>query len=773
MGGAKMTIKTLAPSQQNASAQHVAGRHFDSISWLVLILALALLLFSIAQKAYRLTLPTNGWSFTEGEVGSADEDRPTYHSNLLGQPSPLMRGDRLLDVEGRPFEQMLAQAYAGEGVPLPNWQAGQTVEFTVERQGRPMTLHVPLYSWSPGAIARQVVNSPELWASALLAAMGWFVFFKRYDEWAARALLLFSVCLLVTSISAAIVEWSLPELLIPGVFPLAIFFSNWVFAVVMFPSLLLLTLVFPQPKPFVRQYLRSILALLYGFVPLLILCFGLIATLGWLSVLVMAVLSLTAMAHSFFTVRDPIGRAQMRWAVGGLVMMVLGFIPINLVGLGWWHFVFPLWLDTIWFSLLFMMVTLGFGVAILRYRLFDIDILINRALVYGTLTTLVIGFYVFVVGYLGTLMNVGSNLFVSLVATGLIAVLFQPLRYWLQRRVNRLMYGQRDEPVAVLSQLGARLEATLAPDEILPILVDTVAQTLKVPYVAVALQVGDQWKIQAESGHASDAMESFALIYQGKPLGQLWVAPRVRGEAFNPADRLLLTNIARQAGAATHAAQLTTSLQQSRQQLVTAREEERRRLRRDLHDGLGPHLASQILTLNAIGKLLDRDPAKARELLDHLQTQSQAATQDIRRLVYNLRPPTLDELGLVAALREGVRQYGKVGTWVEISTIPQPLPPLPAAVEVAVYRIAQEAITNVMRHTQANECRISIQVQGRNLDLIVADDGRGFPHDVRFGVGLRSMHERAEELSGQLQFKNQATGGALVHLWLPLPGEEE
>jgi signal transduction histidine kinase len=214
-------------------------------------------------------------------------------------------------------------------------------------------------------------------------------------------------------------------------------------------------------------------------------------------------------------------------------------------------------------------------------------------------------------------------------------------------------------------------------------------------------------------------------------------------------------------------------LQQSRQQLVTAREEERRRLRRDLHDGLGPQLASQTLTIDAISKFLERDPANARDLLDHLKSQSQAAIQDIRRLVYALRPPALDELGLVEALREGVRQYGAAGKCVEIITSPNPLPDLPAAVEVAVYRITQEAIMNVIRHAQAKQCTVSIVIQDHDLDLTITDDGKGYPDNFHFGVGLNSMRERAEELGGQIHFENQPDGGARVQVWLPLPGDQE
>jgi len=352
-------------------------------------------------------------------------------------------------------------------------------------------------------------------------------------------------------------------------------------------------------------------------------------------------------------------------------------------------------------------------------------------------------------------------------------MLFQPMRDRLQLGVNRLMYGRRDEPVAVLSQLGARLEGTVLPEEILPRLVETVSQTLKFPYVAVSLQIADQLKVQAESGRATRPLETFPLIYQGQTIGQLLVSRRSPGEDLNPADRFLLTNIARQAGVAAHSVRLTSALQQSRQQLVTAREEERRRLRRDLHDGLGPQLASQTLTIDTIYKLLERDPAAGRELLQHLKLQSQSAIQDIRRLVYGLRPPALDELGLVGALREGVRQHGQMGSSVEITTVPLVLPTLPAAVEVAVYRIAQEAITNVIRHAQAKQCTVAITIQDHHLNVVIADDGKGYPDRFHFGVGLNSMRERAEELGGTVHFENQPKGGAKVQVWLPLPGDEE
>jgi signal transduction histidine kinase len=493
---------------------------------------------------------------------------------------------------------------------------------------------------------------------------------------------------------------------------------------------------------------------------------------GWVFIAIM-VLLLSALSLASIAVRFRIAsveeRAQMKWLLFGCSFFGLTYSPFLIIQL----FYIPtlLNLSYLLFFLSLIGLPLSITIAILRYRLFEIDLFINRTLVYGTLTALVVGLNILVVGLLGTVFRTGKPVWLSIIATGLAAVLFQPLRGWLQRNVNRLMYGRRDEPVAVLSQLAKRLEFTYLPDEILPGLVDAVAQALKLPYAAVSLQIAGQFVIQAECGQAAGPCIDFPLIYQGQLIGRLYVSPRRPGETFNAADQMLLTSIARQAGAVAHAVKLTAALQQSRQQLVTAREEERRRLRRDLHDGLGPQMASQTLTIDAITKLLDYDPARARDLLSHLKTQSQAALQDIRRLVDGLRPPALDELGLVEAIREGARQYGSPAGCVEIVTDPTPLPALPAAVEVAVYRIIQEAVTNVIRHTAANLCTVQIMVQNQGLAISIVDDGAGFPAGFHYGVGLNSMRERTEELGGTIQFANRPEGGAQVQVWLPAPGD--
>lgn len=731
---------------------------------MVLILALGLILFSTAQKAYRLTLPTDGWAFETGEIGSPDQDRPTYIHNLLNLPSPLQPGDRFLAVEGRSFETIYANARITQMQPLPTWQVGQTVSYTVERAGQPVNLAVPLYNWPGRLITWMLLTDPYLWTALILAGVGFFVFFKRPDEWATYPLLLLSVCLLARNISIAVVDWSLPELLTPLIFPIALFFSNWIFAAVMFPSLLLLTLLFPRPKQFVQRHLRLVLALLYGPIPILFIVFGPTAPAGWIWVLSMALLSLVALAHSFFTVRDPVGRAQMRWAASGLAVMVLGIIPLNLSGMGWLPVPFPLWLEDIWFPMMLIIVALGFGVAILRYRLFDIDIIINRALVYGTLTILVISLYVLVVGYLGALFRTETNLFISLVATGLVAVLFQPARDWLQREANRLMFGQRDDPVGMLTHLAQQLEAVDTSQAILPTLVETIAVSLKLPYVALQTTPADSPPVTiAAYGRSAGQLKCVPLLYRQQEIGHLLLAPRSPGEHFSQADERLLATIAPLTATTLRAVQLREALQESRREIVASREEERRRLRRDLHDGLGPVLASVALQADTARELVDTDPVETRQLLAGIVTEAQTAITDIRRLIYGLRPPALDELGLVKALRQSIRTQA-IQIHIEAS---DPLPTLPAAVEVAAYRIAQEAINNAARHGQAKHCTVAIEAN-QALWLTITDDGIGLPPNAPSGVGLISMQERVAELGGTFNIQALPAGGTQINARLPL-----
>jgi signal transduction histidine kinase len=502
-------------------------------------------------------------------------------------------------------------------------------------------------------------------------------------------------------------------------------------------------------------------------------------------VMVFALSILVSLAYRYRRVSGSVERQQIKWIVSTGIIYLFLFAPSFFI----WRWASNQPLTTVMLHITYepllylssAVFATGIGISIARYRLWDIDIIINRTLVYGALTVSVIGMYVLVVGALGTAMQSNVNWLVSILATGLIAVLVQPLRDRLQRGVNRLMYGERDDPITVLSRLGKQLESALAPDTVLPSLVETVGQTLKLPYVAIETAsnhhteppgVGNSSPM-IEYGKPQSDLIRLPLIYQAETIGQLVVAPRAPGEALSPMDGHLLENIAHQAGMAVHAVSLTADLQRSRQRLVTTREEERRRLRRDLHDGLGPNLASQGLKLAAVKQLLEKDPASAIPLLDQVMTQNKSTVEEVRRLVYGLRPPALDELGLVAAIRDYVAGMdNNASLQIEITEPVGGLPVLSAAVEVAAYRIVLEALTNVIRHAQAQRCMIQFSLDQKDsrhiLQIEIQDDGIGLLSTRRSGVGTRSMRERAEELGGICVIESVMGSGTRVCVTVPL-----
>jgi signal transduction histidine kinase len=488
--------------------------------------------------------------------------------------------------------------------------------------------------------------------------------------------------------------------------------------------------------------------------------------------------TLVLQVYRYRHVYTRVERQQTKWLVYGLAITVL-YLLCNRVLVAVLSPDSPVLLVLLPVPLvLALCLGLSVGAAVLRYQLWDIDLIINRTLVYGGLSACVIGLYMLLVGYFGALFRIPNNPVISLIATALVAIAFQPLRGLLQRAVNRLMYGERDAPYQVLARLDQQLAPALPPEEVLPALVKTIATTLKLPYVAVALIQSDapplpEERLVATCGHPTPhaQMWRLPLVYQGETVGQFVLAPRPGEVQLTHADRQLLEDLARHAGVIAHAVRLTNDLRRSRERIVVAREEERRRLRRDLHDGLGPLLASLTLTLAAAREYLRHDPTTTDTLLQELATQAQGAVADIRRLVYELRPPALDDLGLVGALRDQAARSTQGGLQVDIEA-PQTVDPLPAAVEVAAYRISVEALTNVVRHAQASNCTIQVR---READLVIeiSDDGRGLPAEIPRGIGLRSMRERAEELGGRCVIAARPEGGTQVAVHLPLAEEGE
>jgi signal transduction histidine kinase len=284
-------------------------------------------------------------------------------------------------------------------------------------------------------------------------------------------------------------------------------------------------------------------------------------------------------------------------------------------------------------------------------------------------------------------------------------------------------------------------------------------------------QDADQEIGPAESRRSSgDRVEVIRapLVHRGRTLGSLMVEVPP-GRVFSPADRRLLDDLTGHAAVVVDAVHLTLDLQRSRARIVGAREEERRRLRRDLHDGVGPSLAAMVLKLNVLGATVDNP--SSRELLDGLRGETKDAIAEIRRLVDDLRPPALDEVGLVGALRQRAATLSDAGgsrpMTIEVQG-PGSTVPLPAAAEVAAYRIAVEAMTNVVRHAGATRCIVTLTING-GLELCVNDNGHGPRPDAVPGVGWTSMRERAAELGGSCSVTTRPEAGTTVRAVLPLP----
>jgi signal transduction histidine kinase len=405
------------------------------------------------------------------------------------------------------------------------------------------------------------------------------------------------------------------------------------------------------------------------------------------------------------------------------------------------------------------------AIAVFKYRLYEVDFIINRALVYGVLTIIVVGFYVGVVGLLGLLFQQRASLLISLIATGVIALAFAPLRVRVQVLVNRLLFGARPDPYEILAGLGRQLEATSADTPLLEAVAGTIARALQLPYVAIRVPADGRDAIHAEPGSMAGESIVIPLVYQDEPTGELVLSLGPHRAQLSPADQRLLADLTRQAAAAVHSVVVTTQLQHSRERLVSALEEERRRLRRDLHDGLGPALAAQTLKAGSARALFTRDPERAQALLEELEVDAQTAMADVRRLVYNLRPPALDELGLAGAIRQTAATHAN-GMRMSLE-LPDELPPLPAAVELAAYRIAQEALTNVTRHARAGRCSLRLTVT-EELELEVVDNGIGLGKAGPPGVGMSSIRERAAELGGTSSIGPGRSSGTRVFVQIPL-----
>lgn len=698
----------------------------------------------------------------------------------IDEPAPgLEDGDLVVGVADRSVDAWLG-ALTDASVERP--EAGEPIDYELVRDGTPLLAPV---TWATSPIgATLLAGWSVVLFSAAMAGVAGFVYRRRPDEPAAVALVL-AACGAAGSSVPWFLGTTVSDIVQAGPFLFHAFLTGPVY-MLLWPAGVHLALVFPAPQPAVRRHpwlVPGVYALAMGAYGLATLAGRWTTTteLAWVGTWPIAqivvvvpalVVTLALFIRTYRRTTDAAGRTKIRWAWLGVV----AGISVGLVGYMLPELLFHrTLLPESWIGLTALPVPLGLAAGILRDRLFDIDVVVRRTFVYGGLTLGVVACYVAVASAITALVGNDHGFGVSLLATGAAALAALPLRDGLQRAVNRLLYGERDEPLRAIRRLGQRLELAAEPERVFPTIVDTVADALRLPYVELEL-VGEDGRLAAVAahGHRQDAVAAVPIVDGAERVGNLILGIRPGERGFRPDETELVDDLARQAAAAIRAVRLRADLVRSHERLLLAREEERRRLRRDLHDGLGPSLAAIGLRAEASGEVLTSDPAAARRLLDELGADVQTTLAEIRRLVDGLRPPALDELGLLGAIElQATRLDGPTtagpGPTITVEGVPDPLPDLPAAVEVAAYRIAVEAVTNAVRHAAARRCRVRLTAADQLL-IEVVDDGVGLPTGVSRGTGLESMEARAMELGGSLRIDRPRGGGTRLEARLPIAG---
>jgi signal transduction histidine kinase len=412
------------------------------------------------------------------------------------------------------------------------------------------------------------------------------------------------------------------------------------------------------------------------------------------------------------------------------------------------------------------LVPVAMGVAVTRHRLFDLDLAVSRALLAVSLAACLAGAFVTVFTVLRALLP-GQAGVATATAAAVTGVLVQPLAARLTRGAERLLYGDRSDPYAVLGRLSSALGGGLAAHEVPDAVCVAVVDALRLTSATLTIDSGPGARPAGRAGEPRGPVTRVELRHRGTLVGELAVTPREGQRDLDQRDRDLLDVVAGQVAPAVASARLYAELRRSREALVTAREEERRRLRRDLHDGVGAALSGVLLQVESARELVT-DPT-AQRLLDAAAGGVAEAVRDVRHVTDDLRPPALDDLGLPASL-EGLAERARA-PHRQVDTRVGALPELPAAVEVACYRITAEALANVTKHSQAAQVHLTLDVDSaaRALVLEVSDDGRGLPAALPSrGLGLASMHRRAEEVGGRCTVTAGPGGGTRVRADFPL-----
>ncbi|WP_459645625.1 sensor histidine kinase [Kineococcus sp. NUM-3379] len=456
-------------------------------------------------------------------------------------------------------------------------------------------------------------------------------------------------------------------------------------------------------------------------------------------------------------------RVGLGWLALGTGVMTLSFVPL-LLPLVWPAVGLPVWATPVLHLVAQAFFPAAVLTSVLRQRMWGLDLAVSRAVLAGLLTLVLAAAYV-VAAVLAARLLPGEGV-AHVVAAAAVAALVQPSRLWLQQRVHRLVHGEAVDPVRVVRRLGGSLGRPGSPEDLLDGLVRDVVAAVRLESASVHAT----GRVLAAAGTPTGEPVRVPLEHRGAPLGELAVtAPP--GEALDARTRRSLAELAPVIAAAVALARASADLDSARERLTSVRLEERRVIRRELHDGLGPSLAGLRLGLQGARNLVARDPAAADALLAALQGELDSRVDDVRQLSRSLLPPVLDELGLGPALDDLVERHGESG--VEVVLRCTGADGLDQRTAAAAYGIVVEALMNVVRHSGARTCEVEVDVRAGGgaageLRLAVADDGRGIDPRARTGVGTRSMAERAAEQGGSLVVRPRTPSGTVVEAVLPL-----
>jgi len=474
-------------------------------------------------------------------------------------------------------------------------------------------------------------------------------------------------------------------------------------------------------------------------------------------------------------------RQQLKWFIAGVGLFVFGLLAGGI---------------TAWPPPMVVAANVGLaalpvsiGIAVLKYRLYDIDVVINRTLVYGALALFITAIYVAIVVGIGALIGSGGkpNLALSIIATAIVAVAFQPVRERVQKVANRLVYGKRATPYEVLSQFSERVAESYAADDVLPRMARVLADGTGAARADVWLRTGDilrqaaSWPVPSAAAEPArvagnslpemlEVDRAVEVRHQGELLGALTVTRR-KGESLTPVEEKLLSDLARQAGLVLRNVGLTAELLQrmedlraSRQRLVAAQDEERRRLERNLHDGAQQNLVALKVKLGLAEMFAEKDPARASATLAELKADTDEALETLRDLARGIYPPLLADKGLVAALESQARK-ATLPVEVEADGIGR----YPQDIEAAVYFCCLEALQNLQKYAGASRSIIHLGDHDGDLSFEVEDDGKGFdPATTPRGSGLTNMADRLDALGGGVELESSPGAGTTLRGRVPV-----